>query len=234
MRVIYDLAAARAPFDRPCDHVAMAFVLFGLTGGLACGKSSVATRWRSRGLPIVDADELAREVLEQPDGAAGEIAVAFGADVVGADGRLDRQTLAARAFADPALRGRLEAITHPRIAEACRARAEQLARQGHPLACYEAALLVESARADAFRPLVVVTAPPGEQLARAAGRGMPPDEASARIRAQAPTEQKAALADWVIANDGSLQALRVRADQVLDAICVSVGVDPGRYPAPAS
>jgi dephospho-CoA kinase len=210
----------------------MAFVLFGLTGGLACGKSSVAACWRSRRLPIIDADELAREVVARESDGLREIAEAFGPDVITEKGELDRKRLAARAFADVAERKKLEAITHPRITAASRARAAELERAGEPLACYEAALLVERGIAESFRPLVVVTAKEELQIARAVARGgIPADEAWARLHAQAPVEQKAALADWVIANDGDVETLRARADEVLDAICRSVGLDPRRYPA---
>jgi dephospho-CoA kinase len=210
----------------------MAFVLFGLTGGLACGKSSVAARWRSRRLPIIDADELAREVVARGSDGLREIVQAFGSEVITESGDLDRKRLAARAFADAAERKRLEAITHPRITAASRARAAELERAGEPLACYEAALLVERGIAESFRPLVVVTANEDRQIARAVARGgISADEARARLHAQAPIEQKAAVADWIIANDGAIEALGARADEVLDAICRSVGVDPSRYPA---
>jgi dephospho-CoA kinase len=209
----------------------MAFVLFGLTGGLACGKTSVAARWKSRDLPVIDADELAREVVASGSPCLNEIAAAFGSDVLTASGDLDRARLAARAFADPEARGRLEAITHPRIADACRARADALARRGEPLACYEAALLVERHLADSFRPLVVVAVREEVQVARAVARGAMSDaDARARIQAQTPIDQKTFLADWIIANDGDTSALCARADEVLDAVCRSVGVDPNRYP----
>jgi dephospho-CoA kinase len=210
----------------------MAFVLFGLTGGLACGKSSIAARWRDRGLPIIDADDLAREVVAKGSEGLRELAREFGTDVLSANGDLDRQRLADRAFADPEARGRLEAITHPRIADACRTRAIDLESRGEPLACYEAALLVECGLTDSFRPLVVVTTHEDLQVARAVARGaMSAEQARARLLAQAPIARKVALADWIIANDGDRAALRKRADEVLDGICRAVGVDPGRYPA---
>jgi dephospho-CoA kinase len=214
-----------------CDHLPMAFVLFGLTGGLACGKSSVAARWRSRRLPIIDADELAREVVARGSDGLREITQAFGPEVITDAGDLDRKRLATRVFASAAERKRLEAITHPRITAASRDRAAELERAGEPLACYEATLLVERGIAESFRPLVVVTATEELQIARAVARGgISADEARARLRAQTPIEQKAALANWVIANDGAVDALVARADEVLDAICRSVGVDPSRYP----
>ena len=223
----------RTEIPRACDYSSMAFVLFGLTGGLACGKSSVAARWRSRGLAVIDADQLAREVVANGSDGLREVELAFGPDALTGSGELDRQWLARRVFADPEVRQRLEAITHPRITDAANARADDLARKGEPLACYEATLIVERGRADLYRPLVVVSAREDIQIARAVARsGMSEDDARARQRAQLPIDRKVALADWVIENNGEMAALIARADQVLDEICRAAGVDPGRYPAP--
>ena len=140
---------------------------------------------------------------------------------------------AAVAFADEAKRRALNAITHPRISALSMDRAAELATKGEPLACYEAALIVENGMADAFRPLVVVAAPEALQLARAVARdGGTPEDALARIRAQKPLAAKVALADHVIHNAGTRDELTARADQVLDAICASHGIDPGRYAKP--
>jgi dephospho-CoA kinase len=202
-----------------------------MTGGFASGKSSVAARWKERGLPVIDADELAREVVRPGSPALAEIAATFGEGFLEGDGSLDRRRLAAHVFADPAAREKLEAITHPRIAAASRDRARALEEQGEPIACYEATLLVERGTADAFRPLVVVTAPEGVQVARAVARDkMDEDAARARLAAQLPLADKAAIADFVIDNSGDRSSLVARADDVLDAICRRFGVDPARYP----
>ncbi|HEY3594297.1 MAG TPA: dephospho-CoA kinase [Polyangiaceae bacterium] len=211
--------------------VAVGFVLFGLTGGLASGKSAVASRFRERGLPIFDADDIARDVVALGTDGLAEIARAFGAELLLPDGSLDRKKMAGRVFADPAARKTLEAITHPRIAAESQARAAMLESRGEPLACYEATLLVERGLADAFRPLVVVAAREATQVERAVARGgVSADEALARIRAQLPIGDKEAVADYVIRNDGDRARLDVEADRVLDAICRSRGVEPGRYP----
>src|SRR5262249_3980168 len=138
---------------------------------------------------------------------------------------------ASRVFSDPDARKRLEAITHPRIAAESRARAAALDDRGEPLACYEATLLVERGLADSFRPLVVVSAPEEDQIARATTRdGLSADEARARIGAQLPSRDKEAAADYVIRNDRDRRWLSAKADDVLDAICASRGIDATRYP----
>jgi dephospho-CoA kinase len=205
--------------------------LFGLTGGIACGKSAVAARFRERGVPVIDADALAREVVAPGTDGLREIVEAFGSGVLAPDGSLDRKALASVVFADAAKRKRLNAITHPRITVLTMQRAGELGAQGHPLACYEAALIVENGVADAFRPLVVVAAPVELQLSRVMARdGAREEEARARIAAQTPLEAKVAAADFVIENTGTREALRARTDEVLDAVCLRLGVDPSRYP----
>lgn len=221
----------RGPGKRPRAGYPRAMLLFGLTGGIASGKSAVARRFRARGVPVIDADALAREVVLPGSPALAEIARELGADLLDAEGALDRKALAARVFGDDAKRKRLNAIVHPRITELTMARAAELAARGEPIACYEAALLVENGVADAFRPLVVVAAPEAVQIARTMARDSANEaEARARIAAQAPLEAKRAAADHVIENDGTLAHLEALADDVLARICHDHGVDPARYP----
>ncbi len=204
--------------------------VFGLTGGIASGKSTVAARLRGRGVPVVDADALAREVVAPGSEGLGAVIEAFGPDVVGPDGALDRKALARVAFADAAARMRLEAITHPRIARLATERAGAFAAAGEPLVCYEAALLVENGMADAFRPLVVVACPEDVQLARLRARdGLSADDALARVRAQRPLADKVAAADHVIDTRGTFEQGALRTDEVLEAICKALGVAPARY-----
>jgi dephospho-CoA kinase len=205
--------------------------LFGLTGGIASGKSVVAARLRARGVPVIDADELAREVVAPGTEGLADVVRAFGREVLQTDGALDRKAVARVVFADEAKRRALNAITHPRITALTLERSAELARKGEPLACYEAALIVENGLADAFRPLVVVSAPEGVQIARSVARdGASEEDARARIRAQMPLEEKARVADVVIENTGSLEDLRWKADVALDEVCAKAGVDPVRYP----
>ena len=207
--------------------------LFGLTGGIASGKSVVAARFRARGVPVIDADELAREVVAPGSDGLAEVVKAFGADVLNESGELDRKKVAAIVFTDQGERRRLNGILHPRISMLGLHRAQELGAKGEALACYEAALIVESGAADAFRPLVVVSASEALQVARAKARDSATEEdVRARVRAQMPLATKVASADFVIENDGSMRDLVARADDVLDAICAKVSVDSSRYPRP--
>lgn len=204
--------------------------VFGLTGGIASGKSTVAARLRTRGVPVVDADLLAREVVAPGTDGLRAVVDAFGPGVLDAEGALDRKVLGAIVFGDPAARRKLEAITHPRIGRLGMERAAEHGARGEPLVCYEAALLVENGLADAFRPLVVVACPEDVQLARVRSRdGATEDEARARIRAQKPLAEKIAAADHVIDSSGTLAHNAEQTDAVLRAICARVGVDPARY-----
>ncbi|MDP9151452.1 MAG: dephospho-CoA kinase [Myxococcota bacterium] len=204
--------------------------LFGLTGGIASGKSTVASRWRARRLPVIDADALAREVVAPGTVGLRQLVSAFGGGVLGAQGELDRKALARIAFADAAALRSLNAITHPLIAARAAERALELDRVGEPLACYEAALLVENGVAAAFRPLVVCSCPEDVQEARVLARdAYAAHDAFARIRAQMPLAAKVALADYVIDTGGTLADSSLQADRVLRAICASLGVDAERY-----
>jgi dephospho-CoA kinase len=197
----------------------MTIRLFGLTGGVASGKSTVAERFRARGMEVIDADLVAREVVEPGSDGLNEVVLTFGNEVLAADGSLDRKRLGAIVFGDPAARARLNGILHPRIRERTMELAAELERRGVELACYEAALLVENGLADAFRPVVVVAAPHELQRARIVARdGLSEAEADARIASQLPLEDKIAVADFVIHNVGGVDELRAEADRVLDAI----------------
>ena len=208
----------------------MGFILFGLTGGIASGKSTVARHGASRGLPVVDADQIAREVVAPGSEGLAAVVGAFGDGVLAPDGSLDRAKVAALVFADADARRALETLLHPRIGVATVRTAHALAEAGHPLACYEAALLVESGQADLFRPLVVVVAPESSQVERSMARdAAAEDEVRRRIASQLPMRDKIAAADWVIDNGGDPDALAHRADQVLRAIAKHEGVDPARY-----
>lgn len=200
---------------------------------MASGKSSVAARWKARGLPIIDADEMAREIVAPGTSGLAEIVQMFGAEVLLPDGSLDRKKLGAVVFNDAEKRKKLELITHPRIAAGMMGRAAELEKQGEPFGCYEAALLVERGFGNFCRPLVVVAADERTQIERAMRRDrLDEAEIKARLSAQLPLADKIAAADYVIDNGGDLAALVRRADDVLDAICEKGGVDPARYPKP--
>ena len=204
--------------------------VFGLTGGIASGKSTVAARLRARGVPVIDADEVAREVVAPGTDGLTALVDSFGAAILDASGALDRKALARVAFATDEARRRLNAITHPRIAQRTAEHTQAIGGTGAPLACYEAALLVENGIVEMFRPLVVVAAPEAVQLERLSTRDATSrEDAMARIRAQKPLAEKIAVADFVIDTTGSLQANQERTDAVLRAICEKLGVDFGQY-----
>ena len=205
--------------------------VFGLTGGIASGKSTVAGRLRARGVPIVDADLLAREVVEPGTPGYRAILDAFGESVLALDGRIDRKELARVIFGDDERRMKLNAITHPLITALAATRCKEYGDKGEPLVCWEAALIIENGVADAFRPLVVVAAPESLQLTRIRTRDASSQEdALSRIRAQKSVAEKIAVADFVIETTGTLQENAKKTDEVLAQICAKVGVDPARYP----
>ena len=207
--------------------------VFGLTGGFATGKSSVVARLRQRGLPVLEADDLAREVVLPGSEGLANVVEAFGKDVLDPAGALDRKRLGKRVFADPHERAKLEALTHPLIQALQKQRMAEFAARGEPLACYEAPLLVEVGLAPELRPLVVVWTDEATQIERAKRRdGLDESAVLARLRAQKPLAEKRSLADYVIENTGSLARLRDETDRVLDAICESLGIAPERYPRP--
>jgi len=205
-------------------------LLFGLTGGIASGKSTVAARLAARGVPVLDADAFAREVVLPGSDGLAEIRAAFGDAVLAPDGTLDRKALARVVFADEASRKRLNAITHPRIGALTAQRAAELAAKGEPLACYEAALIVENGMADAFRPLIAVTAPDELRVARTVKRdASTPEAARARIAVQVSVSDMTRAADIVIPNDGDLAALHRATDEALAKVCARAGVPASRY-----
>jgi len=192
--------------------------LVGLTGGIGTGKSTVARLIAEAGVPVIDADEVARAVVAPGQPAHAEIAAAWPA-VIAPDGAIDRKKLGAIVFADPAARKRLEAITHGHIRALSDRRAEALAAAGHALAFYEATLLVETGRHRELDGLVVVTAPEATQIARTVARdGLTESEARARIAAQLPQAEKVRAATDVIDNGGTVDEARAQVQRLLDRL----------------
>jgi dephospho-CoA kinase len=185
----------------------------GLTGGIGAGKSEVARRLAELGAIVIDSDRLAREVVEPGTEGLAEVVAAFGPEVLGPDGALDRPALGRRVFGDEAARRRLEAIIHPRV----RARSAELIAAAPPDAVVvnDIPLLVESGVGAGFDVVVVVAASEETRLRRLArSRGMSADEARSRMAAQATDEQRRAAADVVLDNDGSLEDLRAAVDRL--------------------
>jgi len=181
------------------------FLLVGLTGGIATGKSTVSTMFAHLGAKVVDADLLAREVVMPGQPALAEIVSKFGAGVLQPDGHLDRKKLGTIVFGDPERRKRLEQITHPAIhtrQQRVLSVYEEEAFEGVVL--WDAAVLIESGGHKRMDKLVVVLTDPDTELARLMARdGMGKQEARGRIAAQMPVAEKAKLADYVIDNSGT-------------------------------
>ncbi len=178
----------------------------GLTGGIASGKSEVARRLAAQGAVIIDADVLAREVVQPETSGLAEVIGVFGSEVLARDGTLDRDRLGEIVFSDPALRAKLNAIVHPRVGE--RIRALEKAVPPGAIVVQDIPLIAESDMADFFDLVVVVDVPPRVQAERLAQkRGMTPEQAAARMAAQATREQRLAIATIVVDNSGSLAEL---------------------------
>lgn len=209
--------------------------LVGLTGGIATGKSAFAAALREAGAPVIDADVLARDAVRKGSSALAEIARSFGPEVIGADGELDRKRMGALAFADAAVRSRLEAITHPAVRRAMEEATRRLAAEGHDLAFYDVPLLFEVGLDRQVDCVVVVWAPRALQISRLAARdGLSAAEAETRLSAQLPIDEKAARADVVVRNDRDLEALRRKAAPLLEALRAGLGrrlpnAAPARY-----
>ena len=187
----------------------------GLTGGIACGKTTVAGMFGDLGIPVVDADQLARDVVEPGTPGLEQIVREFGNGVLDGRGRLDRKKMGDLVFGDAAARRTLNGITHPLIGAAG---AEQMAAHQDdpaPYLLYEAALLVETSSYKAFSALIVVSAEESLQRLRLIARdGFTASEADARITSQLPLAQKIAVADHVVTNNGDLEATRRQVAEV--------------------
>jgi dephospho-CoA kinase len=196
------------------------FLLVGLTGGIATGKSAVATMFRLLGAVIIDADVLAREVVEPGEPALGEIAQEFGQRVITPDGRLDRKALAAIVFGDADRRRRLEAITHPRIRQRFERTLQRLAEEDfRGVVMFDAPVMIESGNYKNMDRLVVVVTDEATQIARLIARdGCTREDALARIRSQMPLSEKARLADHVIDNSGDRAATEDQVRRVHGAL----------------
>jgi len=187
--------------------------MVGLTGGIGAGKSAVAKRLAERGAVIIDSDRLAREVVAAGTDGLAEVVEAFGAEIVGADGELDRPALGARVFGDDQARRRLERIIHPRV----RARSTELAAGAAPdaIVVNDVPLLVESGITPTYHLVLVVEADVETRIGRLVEtRGMTREQAAARIAVQADDAQRRAAADMLIINDAGLAQLEDQVDRI--------------------
>lgn len=187
------------------EHQTPSPLLIALTGGIASGKTAVGRLFEKLGVPVLDTDQIARDVVEPGKPALAQVIEAFGSDILDASGRLDRKRLRERVFADPAQRRRLEAITHPAIREELARRA---AAAGGPYQVHVIPLLVEGGRVDAYDRVLVVDCPEEDQIARLVARdGADIEQAKRILAAQATREQRLSAADDVIVNTGTLADL---------------------------
>lgn len=189
--------------------------LLGLTGGIGMGKSTVAAMLEHHGVPVVDTDVIARQVVEPGQPALAEIAAAFGQDVLGADGRLRRDEVARRVFADETLRHRLEAITHPRIRAAWHAQVDAWRTSGVAHAVVVIPLLFETAAETEFDTILCVACTAPTQRQRLLARGWNDEQIRQRNAAQWPVEKKMTLADCVIWTEGAIETTAQQVAQFL-------------------
>ena len=182
-----------------------------MTGGIGSGKSTVAALLAERGAQVVDADRIAREVLEPGTPGLAAVVAEFGPGVLTADGALDRPALAALVFGDPAARARLDAVVHPLV----RARAAELVALApdDAVVVQDVPLLVETGQAGSYDLVLVVQTDVEVRVARLLDRGLTEADARARIASQATDEERRAVADVVLRNDGDRQDLAAQVDR---------------------
>ena len=195
----------------PCAGYCPSVLRIGLTGGIGSGKSTVAGLLAARGAQVVDADRIAREVVEPGTPGLEAVVAAFGPGVLTPEGALDRPALAAVVFADPEARRRLDGIVHPLV----RARATELVSAAPPdaVVVQDVPLLVETGQAGSYDLVLVVEADTDTRVRRLVGRGLSEDDARARISAQATDEQRRAVADVVLDNSGTQEELAEQVDR---------------------
>jgi dephospho-CoA kinase len=183
----------------------------GLTGGIGSGKSTVSSLLAEHGAVVVDADRIAREVLEAGTPGLAAVVEAFGDAILGEDGALDRAALAEVVFSDPEARARLNGIVHPLV----RARAAEVAAAAPEAAVvvHDVPLLVESGQAGSYDLVLVVEAGLGVRIERLVRRGLSEEDARARVAAQATDEERRAVADVVLDNSGTLEQLAAQVDR---------------------
>jgi len=190
--------------------------VFGLTGNIGSGKSTVAAMLREAGIPVLDADRISKEVTAPGGRAYDAVVRAFGREIVRDDGSIDRKRLGEIVFSDPASRERLERITHPAILEAMKEAIAGIEREGHRAAIVEATLIHESGRKGLFEAVISVTCDRETAISRLAARdGMSRSQAEARLRAQMDADRKAGASDYVIDNSGSLEATRQQVEKIV-------------------
>jgi dephospho-CoA kinase len=189
--------------------------VLGLTGGIGMGKSTADELLRERGVAVVDTDLLARQLVEPGQPALAEIQTTFGREFIGVDGRLRREELARRVFADPVSRQQLENILHPRIRTLWLAQAEAWRAEGRLLAVVVIPLLFETNSTAHFDATICVACSAATQRQRLQARGWSAEEIDQRISAQWPVEKKMALADFVVWTEAGLDVHAAQLERIL-------------------
>lgn len=199
-------------------------IALGITGRSGCGKSTVTTVFSAHGVPLADADQLSREILLPGSPLLPKLAERFGADILNADGTLNRRLLADRAFATPEGKAALDGLTHPEIVRRIRA-AKQAAREaGAPLFVLDGAVIVGTAAQAECDRLCVVTASFETSVSRIVARdGISPEMAARRLNAQTPEQTLTAQADYVLRNDADLAHLQAAAEQLCTELLAEGG-----------
>jgi dephospho-CoA kinase len=194
-------------------------MILGLTGGIATGKSTVSAMLRQRGIPVIDADQIAREVVEPGKPAYEAIVRHFGKEILLPDGSINRKLLGEIVFSNEAERQKLNSIVHPEVRRVMREQAEEAERAGAQIVFMDIPLLFESKLQHMVDKIVVVYAPARMQLARMMERDeLDEEQAMKRLRAQLPIEQKRAEADYLIDNQGTREETEQQVEQMLAEI----------------
>ena len=194
-------------------------ITFGLTGGIASGKSTVTKTFRAAGIPMVDADIVARQVVEPGTPGLQAVINAFGTEYLLSDGTLNRTKLGALVFADKKELDICNKIMMPLIHDEGAAQIQKLHDEGHLIVGYDAALICEIGNAEKYRPLIVVHCPTDTQLARLMSRNnLTRDEAMARIEAQMPVEKKKAMADYLIDTSGTIEYSVQQTEKIIEIL----------------
>ena len=201
--------------------------MVGLTGGIGSGKSTVARMLADRGSVVIDADVIAREVVERPEVLAA-LAERFGSEILTVGGTLDRTALAERAFVTDELRKELEAITHPPIGAEFLRRVAAAPPDG--IVVHDVPLLVESTRGFEYGGVIVVVAPREVRLRRLEARGIPRDDAERRMALQATDEERAKVATWILDNSGDVEHLERQIDAIWPEL-LRRAKEPAKKPA---
>ncbi len=198
----------------------------GLTGGIGMGKSTSAQLLRARNIPVIDTDDIARQVVEPGQPALEELRQLFGDEIIGRDGRLLRAELARRVFADTDARSLLEGVLHPRIRVLWQAQVQTWRSERKPISVVVIPLLFETGANKELDATVCVACSLVTQMERLQTRGWPPDQIHQRIRAQWPVERKLGAADFVVWTEAGLDVHNTQLDRILNSVSTSRSAAP--------